>query len=301
MTLEQLEFAITQYLDGTLPAEDVGALELRLAEDAQARGLLEEHRKLTAMLRSEPLPALVWNELAKDLSAVVTGTVDQEAKAQEQKLNGLLKSALPRVPEVRWDALAAHISAAIDREAAARDESDETLDAALRSLPVPAINWDRLASHISDSVAAQEAAPSQQQVPHMRIAGERERGRERVLSLKWVRTVSQLAVAACVMIAAAIGIRSYLHHAAPVGPNGGGTGGQTSVAVADVKIGGPEKAPGAATAVAAIDFGPSASYASRREEEERFGGGIASSRAPIVIAFPAPTAEDTDRGYGMFE
>ena len=32
MTLEQLEFAITQYLDGTLPADEVGALERRLAD-----------------------------------------------------------------------------------------------------------------------------------------------------------------------------------------------------------------------------------------------------------------------------
>jgi negative regulator of sigma E activity len=293
MNLEQLEFAITQYLDGTLPSEDVVALAARLAEDAQARALLEEHRKLTALLRADAGPALAWGELAKDLSAVVTGTVDQETRVSEQRLNGLLKSALPPVPQVRWDALAAHISASIDRGVAARDESDEALDGALRSLPVPAVNWDRLAGHISDAVAKQEAA--RQQVPHMRIAGER--GRERVLSLKWVRTVSQLAVAACVMIAAAIGIRAYLRHPTAVGPNGGNP---TPVAVVNVEIGGPEKT--TATAVASVEIGPSATYAARQEEDELYRRGVASSsRAPIVIAFPAP-AEDADRSYGgMFE
>jgi anti-sigma factor RsiW len=39
MSTDQLEFSISQYLDGTLPADEQAALEERLATDAQAREL----------------------------------------------------------------------------------------------------------------------------------------------------------------------------------------------------------------------------------------------------------------------
>jgi negative regulator of sigma E activity len=275
MTQEQLEFSITQYLDGTLPAGEIAALEARLAEDSEARGLLEQHRKLLGMLRADSGPAVAWDELAKDFSAVVTGTVDQEAKAADQKLNGLLRAAIAPVPEVRWEALAERISSAIDREAAVRDEQDEKLDEALRALPAPAVNWDRLAAHLSDAVAREEAVASKL--------------RGKVFSIKWVRTVSQLAVAACLAVAAAVGIRAYLNRG-PV------TSGPKPVAV--VEVGGPERSN--ATAVASIEIGPSAAYVTRLEDEEMFGRGVASARTPMVIALPAPVADEGDRGL-MFE
>src|SRR4051794_22527330 len=154
MTLEQLEFAITQYLDGTLPAEELGALERRLAEDAAARGLLEEHRALTAFLRSEPGPDMDWAEVACDLSAVVTGTVSEASRALDQKLNVVLKAAAP-LPEIRWEALTKHISAAVDAEVATTDADDDQFDEMLRSAsPMPAVNWDQLASQISGAGAA---------------------------------------------------------------------------------------------------------------------------------------------------
>jgi hypothetical protein len=273
MTQEEVEFAITQYLDGTLPAKDVAALEARLAEDAQARELLEQHRRLLGMLRAEAGPAVAWDELAKDFSAVVTGTVDAEAKAADQKLNGLLRSAMPPVPAVRWEALAERISASIDVEAAARDEQDDKLDEALRALPAPAVNWDRLAAHLSDAVAREDAAATKL--------------RGKVFSLRWVRTASQLAVAACLAVAAAVGIRAYLHRPGPVGPQ----------RVAVVEIGGPEKRAG--TAVASVEIGPSEAYARRLEDEEMFGEVGSSARTPIVIALPAPVSDEGDRGWSF--
>jgi anti-sigma factor RsiW len=280
MTQEQLEFAITQYLDGTLPAEDVGALERRLGEDAGARALLEEHRKLTEMLRAEPGPALAWDEVASDLRAVVTGTVDHEARAADQKLNGLLKSAVGPVPAVRWDALAVQISGSIDREVAFRDEHDDALDEALRALPTPDLNWERLAAHLSGAVAKEAQKVVEPSV------------RERVYSLKWVRRASQMALAACLVIGAAVGIRAYLRPTAttvqPTGP-----------VVAKIEIGGPERA--TATAVAQVKIGPSEEYVKLAEERELYGQGVASGRGPIVIALPVSVSEDLDRGYGMFE
>jgi hypothetical protein len=69
---EQLEFRIAQYADGTLPAEDVAALEQALAADADARAMLDEYRRLDATLkRHDPLPAINWEKLADRLSDAV--------------------------------------------------------------------------------------------------------------------------------------------------------------------------------------------------------------------------------------
>ena len=65
---EQLEFRIAQYADGTLPADDVAALEHVLANDADARAMLDEYRRLDATLkRHDPLPAIDWDQLADRL------------------------------------------------------------------------------------------------------------------------------------------------------------------------------------------------------------------------------------------
>ena len=281
MSPEQLEFAITQYLDGTLPAEDVSALEGRLAEDAGARALLEEHRKLTEMLRADSGPALAWDEVASDLQAVVTGTVDQEARAGDQKLNGLLKSAVGAVPAIRWDALAVQISGSIDRGVAFRDAQDDVLDEALRALPTPDLNWERLAAHLSSAVAKEAERAVEAPV------------RERVYSMKWVRRATQMALAACVAIAATVGIRAYLR------PMGTVVGPTMPVAVVKIDVAGPERT--SATAVAQIKIGPSEEYVKAAEERELYGRGLASGRGPIVIALPVSVSEDVDRGYGMFE
>jgi anti-sigma factor RsiW len=69
MDREQLEFQISQYADGTLPATEAAALEATLASDAAARELLEEYRQLDVMLKRElPLPQMNWERLADHLS-----------------------------------------------------------------------------------------------------------------------------------------------------------------------------------------------------------------------------------------
>jgi anti-sigma factor RsiW len=71
--MRDLEFEISQYLDGTLDPAERPALELRLAEDAAARAMLAEQTKLTRILRNaSPLPAEIrWDALADHLSSVV--------------------------------------------------------------------------------------------------------------------------------------------------------------------------------------------------------------------------------------
>lgn len=73
MIREQLEFQISQYADGTLPAAEVAALEGALASDAEARALLEEFRKLDALVKTSemPLPAVDWDRFADHLSRAV--------------------------------------------------------------------------------------------------------------------------------------------------------------------------------------------------------------------------------------
>jgi anti-sigma factor RsiW len=69
---EQLEFQIAQYADGTLPPAERAALEQTLANDAGARALLDEYRRLDASLKRElPVPAMNWDRLAAHLSDVV--------------------------------------------------------------------------------------------------------------------------------------------------------------------------------------------------------------------------------------
>jgi anti-sigma factor RsiW len=71
--MRDLEFDITQYLDGTLDPEERAALELRLAADAEARAMLVEQTSLTRFLRdAAPLPTEIrWDALADHLSSVV--------------------------------------------------------------------------------------------------------------------------------------------------------------------------------------------------------------------------------------
>ncbi len=76
---EQLEFRISQYADGSLPAEEIAALEALLASDAEARAMLESYRKLeVAMKRELTLPAVNWDRLAGHFSDALTAAEAQE-------------------------------------------------------------------------------------------------------------------------------------------------------------------------------------------------------------------------------
>jgi hypothetical protein len=86
MTRDELEFSVTQYNDGTLPAEERVALEPRLADHAEARAVLAEYRQLTVDLKAipdiDPLPGVRWDRLAEQISQAVAA--QDEAGAERQ-------------------------------------------------------------------------------------------------------------------------------------------------------------------------------------------------------------------------
>ena len=93
MNTGTLEFLIIQYLDGTLAAEERAGLEARLASDAEARALMEEHRKVGAMLRQAPVPAIRWDALARSISSAVASAPMPEVEEPAHTL---------RMPWVGW-------------------------------------------------------------------------------------------------------------------------------------------------------------------------------------------------------
>jgi anti-sigma factor RsiW len=97
---DRLQFAITQYLDGSLPSEEREELEKRLAEDAEARQLMEEYRRLDGVLRAaEPLPRINWDRLQEHLSAAVAAGAEEEGEADEAVAGRI---APPAPPSLGW-------------------------------------------------------------------------------------------------------------------------------------------------------------------------------------------------------
>jgi hypothetical protein len=73
-TEDEKEFLITQLIDGTLSPLDRAELEKDLANDAELRALLRQHRNLDEILMSAlPLPDIEWDSFARKISASVAG------------------------------------------------------------------------------------------------------------------------------------------------------------------------------------------------------------------------------------
>lgn len=66
-----LEFVISQYVDGTLSEAGRSQLEALLANDPAARALVEQHRKLNEVLRAIPMPGVRWELLAERIGNAV--------------------------------------------------------------------------------------------------------------------------------------------------------------------------------------------------------------------------------------
>lgn len=107
MAREELEFAISQYLDGSLPPLERAALEKRLVEDVEARRLLEDERKLNALLSSLPaVPAVKWEALHRHLSGAVA---KEEAPIRNYSITSAFARNLRRVALAACVALAAGV------------------------------------------------------------------------------------------------------------------------------------------------------------------------------------------------
>lgn len=86
MTRDELEFSISQYVDGTLVDDGQrSALEERLATDAEARALYAEYQTLQGVLVSSlPMPEVDWDQFASRVSAAVER---EEMPAQSYKIS----------------------------------------------------------------------------------------------------------------------------------------------------------------------------------------------------------------------
>ena len=91
MTRDELEFQISQYLDGTLAAAQATALELRLATDAEARALLDEYRRLDVALKSAPVPSINWDRFGDQVCAAVAE--QEEAPAVTYRIGWYRRAA----------------------------------------------------------------------------------------------------------------------------------------------------------------------------------------------------------------
>jgi hypothetical protein len=290
MSPEQLEFILTQYLDGTLPPEQIAALERTLETDQRAQALRDEHERLTALLRSHGLPELDWDDLARDFCAVVTGTVDEQSQADDQRLNSILASATP-LPQLQWDELSRRISAAVDAEIEHGDAEDQQLVKLLRSAPMPVVNWDRLAGHLSQTIATAQTSATP-----MRSARADDERPAVLGRIGWVRTASRIAMAACVLLAAGVGLRMYMHNpTAPivsVNPPNASSHGQAIVMI-DI----PQIEKTNQTAVTEISIGPSKQYVASSDSDS-YRRGVAS-RSPVVIAAPVTSDDESALGLGF--
>jgi anti-sigma factor RsiW len=274
MLNDQLEFQLSQYLDGSLAADEVAAFEARLAEDAAARELLEEYRKLNALLKAPAaLPDLAWDRFADHICSAVAGA-DELEFAVSQYVDGTLPAG--EVPA---------IEARLADDATAQGLVDEhrKVLGALKSAPLPAVRWDRLAKHLSTTVAeANEPATI------------------KLFARPWVRGLAGLAVAACVAIVSTMGIRGLRsqHQQGPgplvdVLPGSDRTVAAKSI---EVQIGAPDfdgGSPAARTAVAADVTISAGADTPGGESAPTFAEGIVARSPRSLIATGSPTAQDS--------
>lgn len=91
MTTDELEFSITQYLDGTLDEAERPAMEALLAGNAEARAVLGAQRHLTELLRSAPVPEVRWDVLSNSIAAAI----DQQMEERTARASWWLRLRAP--------------------------------------------------------------------------------------------------------------------------------------------------------------------------------------------------------------
>ena len=70
---DNLQFALSQYADGTLAETQRGAVEQLLVHDAEARQTVAEYRRLSMLLAASvrPLPSVDWPRLTQQISGAI--------------------------------------------------------------------------------------------------------------------------------------------------------------------------------------------------------------------------------------
>jgi anti-sigma factor RsiW len=272
MTHDQLEFAISQYLDGTLPAEEKAALERCVASDAAARRMLEEHVALHQLLQAEEIPAVQWDRLARRISdalgpdAMTAGT---NSGGGDAEVPDELEYLIMQYVDGELDA---EERAAFERRIAADPAARQvlaqhrSLEAVLRhSWAMPHVDFERLGEHLGEAVA-----PSSYSIT------------------SWVRYGSMVAVAACVLIVASLSVHFALRGSggkATVAANG--NTGATVPTVARTPLMQVAIGPAALAGKSQLSVGIVAS-----DEMYDDGGVVASARAHIEVDEMTPAVSD---------
>jgi anti-sigma factor RsiW len=241
MTKDQLEFAISQHLDGTLPPEERAALERLLATDADAQRLLEEYRSLDLVAKGAlPLPNVNWNKLSASISDAVATTADSSSQLLTDEEEYAITQYLDG--DLAADEVAA-VEARLANDVSARDAAREhrSLTGLLRrAMPVPAVDYDRLSREISELID-EEATRSR-------------------YSLTWLRAAPRLAMAACLLLVLSLAFWFYLNTDTT-------TGGRNVQQIAEITGPAPEQATGAPVAQVTIDMDASEQFARTRLDD----------------------------------
>ncbi len=165
MNREQIEFAISRYLDGDLSVGEIAQLEAVLASDPSARQLCDELKAVNETLKSSAaLPAVDWDRLADTIAA---------SAAQQHLARGGQRPAVRLAAnEALEDTVVRAINGDITRaeqaeldhltetDAATRDlvAQHRALDVALQhGLPRPDVDDQQLARHLGNAVAQHHA------------------------------------------------------------------------------------------------------------------------------------------------
>lgn len=110
---EDLEFLISQYLDGTLAPTESAEVERLVAEGGDAFALLAEYRQIDATLKAAPMgvPEVRWEDFAVRISSAVADQAADDAASGEQAAKTPVRSY--RMPWVRSTVVRWAIAAAV--------------------------------------------------------------------------------------------------------------------------------------------------------------------------------------------
>jgi anti-sigma factor RsiW len=257
MTREEMEFLISQYLDGTLSREEEARVRQLLESSQEACSFQAEYQKLDGVLkRAGGALAVKWEMLAEKISQAVdavgeAGAVgEQDEFAISEYLDGTL-----------GDEECASLKQRIADEPglAAVVAEYRSLDGMIRaSMPMPAVKWDVLAERLSESIDAQGQ-------------------RSRMFIGNWMKQPMRLAAAAMILIAIGVGILIAI--------SSGG-----AKPVLDVVVVGPEKAAGPAVAQVEFDMSPALAQSGT---DFYSAGDVVTMPSRLDVAFSTPVLPDS--------
>jgi anti-sigma factor RsiW len=166
MSRDELEYAISQYIDGTLPMLERDTLEVRLATDAEAREILAEYRKLDAVLKTAlPTPAIAWDRLSDQINRA---TAQEEAPIRHYSIGRALGS-------MSWAgrvAIAASLLFAISLVTYFINDHGQAGNPGLARNGVIAVTGPQIERAPADAVVAQIAIGPAPETPHEWFASE---------------------------------------------------------------------------------------------------------------------------------